>query len=462
MTTGSHLLPLSVLLTELDPERAAAVWTGSDRMRLSQTLIDAVEVVVFVADRAAAFRYLNATWSRLTGVPVTEALGADMLSFLHPQDHAALLGYLQQCQQSADRGEGVVLRWLTRGGDLVRIELRAQALSDAASQPLGFVGTIADVTRRTQAADVKQASHRTLETLIGNLPGMVYRCRNNPDWTMEFVSQGALELTGYTPEDLINNRLIAFADLEHPEDRQQVWDDVQAALRDNRPFELVYRILTAKGIEKSVLERGQGIFSTSGELLGLEGFITDVTAERRAALRQARNSLYESSTDLPTRALFVDRLGHALARLQSRGTGGFALLRVYLDRLAKLRANLGADFGDRVALEVSRRFRAVLRPVDSVCRWHEDEFAILAEQPQQQAAGTARELQETLRAPIVDREMELFLTASIGIVLSDSACKSAEDMLRDAAAAMARARELGGARFEVVTREPGARVAAPF
>ncbi|MFZ8444658.1 PAS domain-containing protein, partial [Staphylococcus aureus] len=87
-------------------------------------------------------------------------------------------------------------------------------------------------------------SQRALATLMSNLPGMAYRCRNDPDWTMEFVSDGALALTGYRPEDLVGNRVVAFAQLIHPEDRAPVWDEVQAALAECRSFQLTYRIAT--------------------------------------------------------------------------------------------------------------------------------------------------------------------------------------------------------------------------
>ena len=73
-------------------------------------------------------------------------------------------------------------------------------------------------------------AQRTLLTLMGNLPGMAYCCRNDADWTMLFVSEGCLELTGYAPAELNGNQEISYASLIHPDDQRKVWDDVQAAL----------------------------------------------------------------------------------------------------------------------------------------------------------------------------------------------------------------------------------------
>jgi len=454
---GSHLQGLAALFRELAMEKRASPQARPGDTRLPETLLDAIDVVIFVTDSDGAWRYLSAPWIRLSGFAVEELVGAGMLKSFHPNDHAEVREYLDGCGR---RTEGVVVRCLTRGGESLRVELRAQAVTDSAGKRLGFVGTLADVTLRSQADSLKQASHRTLETLINNLPGMVYRGRNNPQWTMEFVSDGCRALTGYPPEAFINNRQVAFAELIFAEDRQMVWDDVQSAIREDRPFELTYRIHTAQGEEKWVLERGRGILSTSGELLGLEGFITDITAEKRAELRQARVALYESVTNQPMRALFLDRLTRALTRSHSHAGAACSVLLVGIDRFAKLHAQFGADSGDRIALEIGRRIAALLGPLDSLCRWRDDEFAILLERPEL-ATAVAEQVLEALRAPIVDRQTEVFVTASIGIAPRAGTHQRAEDLLREAGSAMARAREIGGARFEVVTCGPGSKVGAP-
>ncbi len=120
-------------------------------------------------------------------------------------------------------------------------------------------------------------SQRRLSTLMSNLPGMAYRCRNDPDWTMEFVSQGCFALTGRSPSEVLLNRAVSWNDLIRPENRQAVWDGVQQAVAKKRQFQVTYRICTPSGEEKWVWEQGTGIFSPTGKLEALEGFITDIT-----------------------------------------------------------------------------------------------------------------------------------------------------------------------------------------
>ncbi len=126
--------------------------------------------------------------------------------------------------------------------------------------------------------------------LMSNLPGMVYRCHNDKDWTVEFVSVGSYALTGYYPEDFISNR-ITYGSLIHADDSEMVWEQVQKAIRNKSRFELIYRIHTASGGQKWVWERGYGIFSDADELMFLEGFITDINA-----LVLAQQSVRESNT----------------------------------------------------------------------------------------------------------------------------------------------------------------------
>jgi PAS domain S-box-containing protein len=131
-------------------------------------------------------------------------------------------------------------------------------------------------------------SHRSLATLLGHLPGMAYRCRNDPQWTMEFVSEGAFRLTAHHADELIGNAQVSFADLIHPADRDAVWTAVQRAVDRAEAYQMEYRISTAEGREKWVWERGRGIFADDGRLLYLEGFITDITDRKRAEDEQVR------------------------------------------------------------------------------------------------------------------------------------------------------------------------------
>ena len=177
----------------------------------------------------------------------------------------------------------------------VRADARAELIGLAISVLLlvGIAG-IAPLFLSLRRSELSlRESERRLSTLMHNLPGMAYRCRNDRYWTMEFVSEGCLGLTGYSPGDLLDNRRISYNELIHPLDQPAVWNQVQQAIEAKRPFQLLYRLRTASHEEKWVWEQGTGIFSVTGELVALEGFISDITERKQAEeiLRTAHEEL---------------------------------------------------------------------------------------------------------------------------------------------------------------------------
>jgi PAS domain S-box-containing protein len=139
---------------------------------------------------------------------------------------------------------------------------------------------IRDITDRKQAEQDLKNSQRMYSTLVGNLPGMVYRCSNDKKWSMQFVSEGAYQLTGYKCSSLMNGR-VAYSDVIHPDDRRRVWTEVQKAIKQKRSFTLNYRILTSKGVQKWVWEQGSAIYDDNGKLIVIEGFVIDITQQKQ-------------------------------------------------------------------------------------------------------------------------------------------------------------------------------------
>jgi len=125
-------------------------------------------------------------------------------------------------------------------------------------------------------------SEERYRAMIGNLPGFVYRCGNDCDWTMSFISDGCRDITGYAPEDFLHNKKLTFNDIIRPDYRERVWLNVQDCLQQKKAFQHEYPIVVASGeTDHWVWERGRGIFSDSGQLLYIEGFITDITDRKK-------------------------------------------------------------------------------------------------------------------------------------------------------------------------------------
>jgi len=156
----------------------------------------------------------------------------------------------------------------------------------------------------SQAKSQLENPERMLATLISNLPGFVYRCAYDPSWTMLFISEGCKEITGYDANDFINNSKVAFNDIIHPQ--YQMWTHWADAILNRRAFEHEYPIITATGATRWVWERGRGIFDDNGQLQYLEGFVTDITERKQAAIAlAAREEQYRHLFELSPAAIAV-------------------------------------------------------------------------------------------------------------------------------------------------------------
>ncbi|AZH27045.1 hybrid sensor histidine kinase/response regulator [Haloplanus aerogenes] len=141
---------------------------------------------------------------------------------------------------------------------------------------------------------------RRLETLISNLPGIVYRCRNESGWPMEVVEGEIEAITGYAAEQLERGDVSWGDDLIHEADRMEIWDAVQDTLDADDAFEVTYRIVTADGETKWMWERGRVVSRSDGDWEVLEGFITDITErkERERELERRTEELEELTAEL--------------------------------------------------------------------------------------------------------------------------------------------------------------------
>ena len=160
---------------------------------------------------------------------------------------------------------------------------------------------------RKQALDALIKSEQTLANLVSNLPGFVYRCANDHHWTMDYLSEGFIDLTGYAIEEVLQNKLLSFNDIIHPDDRNRLWKNWQNVLQVHQHFEDEYRIIAKNGSVRNIWERGHGVFEHD-KLLYLEGFITDITERKQAeeALLKSERTLNDIIDFLPEPTLAID------------------------------------------------------------------------------------------------------------------------------------------------------------
>lgn len=273
--------------------------------QFNQQIITHAQEGIVVYDRDLRYVTWNPYMEKLSGLPGSDVLGKlpqEVFSLIEARGHYVLSEESRQAIFQALRkaltGETVSLPdvpyFVKAAGEFGWASGRYGPLRDAQGEVTGVIATIHVVTERRRVEEALRENQRMLATLMSNLPGLAYRCRNDRDRTLEFASEGCLQLTGYSPNDLIGNQMTSYAHLIHPDDRESLWNEVQEAVRDHRPFRLVYRIRTAGGTICWVWEQGRGVFSPDGSLLALEGFITDITDRKRTEEEVLKTQKLES------------------------------------------------------------------------------------------------------------------------------------------------------------------------
>ncbi|MFM0212041.1 PAS domain-containing protein [Paraburkholderia sediminicola] len=226
--------------------------------------LDAYPVALVQVDDEGCIRRANAAWTELMEA---SGMAVGMATYVHPEDRLIWRAMLDRLRGEAGICIRERIRFVHPRGQLRWLELACRRHGNA------FFISAFDSTAQKRHETSIEARLRSAIGLLNGVPGLIYRGRNNPSWSMEFVSDGCEELTGYPAAWFVDNRDHSYSQLIVPEDVDYVWREVQEALAHRRPFELSYRIRTANGDLRKVWERGMGIYSASREVLGIEGAI---------------------------------------------------------------------------------------------------------------------------------------------------------------------------------------------
>ena len=232
-----------------------------------------------------------------------EFLSMTILDLKAPKEFARLWKNLIDDPNSFQQTE--IWNHKTNDGKIIQVEVHSHNL-DFRHKNSRLVLLI-DVTEKIKAEKTLRENELTLSNLISSLPGLIYRCAMDADYTMEFMSEACLIITGYTSKDFVISRNISFNDLILPEYRIPIWEKWQKILEERSVFEEEYPIETASGVVKWVWERGKGIFDENNELRYIEGYIEDIT-DRKLAEKELRK-LSQAIEQNPVSVVITDSHG---------------------------------------------------------------------------------------------------------------------------------------------------------
>ena len=259
---------------------------SEERYRL---IVESAFDAIVTIDHEGFITEFNPAAETVFGWKRSEVVGRELAEVIIPaamrHGHRAGLARHRDSSQAPRLGVRLELPALHSDGSEFPIELTVSRVAGGGLPR--FTAIIRDITETRRAEQALLENQRALAALMGNLPGMAYRCRNDAGWTLDFVSEGAHKLTGHRPEAIVSGK-VSYANLIHPDDRARVRSEVQAAIAQDRVFQFTYRIITAKGTLKWVWERGSAVRGANAEVVALEGFVSDITDRRQAQEEVAR------------------------------------------------------------------------------------------------------------------------------------------------------------------------------
>jgi PAS domain S-box-containing protein len=273
------------------------------------------------------------------------------------------------------------------------------------------------------------------------------------------------KVLGYSAQELKSSSIGQI----HPDDRQRVIEAAEKARVTGRGERLEYRMCHKDGSWRILESTASVVRNIAGVTTRLVIVNRDITDRKRAEERLAHNAFHDHLTNLPNRALFIDRLQHALTLAQRHSNYRLAVLFIDIDEFKVLNDSLGHVAGDQLLIGIGRRLTTSLREMDTVsrprvakpddspatddtvARLGGDEFTVLLDdiRDPSDAIRVAQRIQERWTIPFVINGQEVVITPSIGIALSTPSSFEAEDLLRDAEIAMYRAKQAGKARCEL-------------
>ncbi len=274
------------------------------------------------------------------------------------------------------------------------------------------------------------------------------------------------KVLGYSPEEL---RATSPIEQIHPDDRQRVLQAAEKARRSGQGERVEYRIRHKDGSWRTLESTACAIRNAKGQTDKLVIVNRDITQRKRAEEMLVHNAFHDGLTNLPNRALFLDRLQHALTLSKRQSNYKFAVLLIDVDEFKIINDSLGHTAGDELLIQIGQRLKESVRQADTVsrprmsevpgtpanddtlARLGGDEFAILLDDIRSpiEAVRVAERVQAELATPFAINEHKIVISASIGIASSTSPHTQAEDLVRDADIAMYRAKRAGKARCEV-------------
>ena len=264
---------------------------------------------IIITHKNGEIEYVNRAFSNSTGYLPSEVIGKNpriLKSGLHPRS------FYKDLWKKLNRGEQWqgVFQNRKKNGELFWESATITPIKNKEGEVIKFIAIKEDITMRKKAEDSLRESEEKFRSMVSNIPGVVYRCAFDEDWTVLFISDAIIGLTGSNPGDL-QRKNVTFSGIIHPEDRPRVMETINTGIRQFGQYNLEYRILTRQNSIKWVSNSGRPVYNEDKTIKWLDGFLFDIT-ERVTVLEELKKAKHGAEAANNAKSEFLANISHEI------------------------------------------------------------------------------------------------------------------------------------------------------
>ena len=386
-----------------------------------------IPVGIAAGNKFGDFSLMNPAFEKIMGWPKEELCRRSWREITHPDDLPLNIDRDERFKRGEIKEYSLEKRTMRPDGSYSWIDLHVASLLSLGAKESSTVWIVQDINEKKRAKEKLEESERSQSVFLSNLPGMAYRCLPDRNMTITFVSDGCLELTGQTSEELLGGSKVSFHTLVVEEYREKIRLEWERALSRRIPFRNEYEITTAEGTRKWVLETGQGIYGRYGVIVAIEGIIIDITDLKKREKEIEYINEHDSLTDLYNRQHFEKKL----AEIDEKGYLPLSVLIADINGLHLINEAYGQHEGDLLIIKSSGIIRSCCREKDIAARIGGDEFGIIMPCTDFQEAHRIRDrIKEACsRYNEINRGKSPDINISMGYATKSRACEPIKDIM---------------------------------
>lgn len=340
---------------------------------LFRTIFEQAPIGIAIGNNSHNILNLNPMFEKITGRSKEELTNLKWTDITHPDDLQLDQDSFSEFKSGEIDSYSIRKRYIKSDSSVVWVDMKIVSLDHGRKEDNNHLCIAQDITEYALSEQALHESERSKAVLLSHLPGMAYRCSYDRDWTMQFVSEGCFELTGYRPESLLYNKELSFNELICPEYREMLWHEWMRVLALKTAFRYEYEITAGSGERKWVLELGQGIYDETGKVEALEGIVIDITEQKvREAWIKYMND-HDFLTGLYNRRYFEEKK----KELNKVDRLPLSIIIGNINGIRLINGAFGHAEGDRIIIEAAKIIQDCCRKGDILARTGGDEFRIL-------------------------------------------------------------------------------------